>query len=339
MSFFVLFCFLNVVTSRLKQTSNNYSLCRVVNTTKINLQKSLGSHSALSVEKRKKIKRKKSRKSKRTIKKLFDHLRNESTSSCSTSSSNVTVVEVKNQNTDNKSQPITNNDTLIVINDDDLVTNNEPCPLQCSTPLSHSKHFIKDNNTPVTSNNNNSVILQNLTKEVEDLTKEINRDSYLTIDLTVDSSQNTNNQSGMNTVIDLVNASDAHDCTITSDSLSMSGDSDVTVLNTKRRKKVNPNQMKKFAKGIEKMGLKERGKLLEFITNTIFNGCDRPNSTRNSLHSIKVSCTEYILIHKSMKSLQYFFTQINLIICTLKKKLDISVDCYLYLKQIIICVF
>lgn len=254
--------------------------------------KSLGSHSALSVEKRKKIKKTKSRKSKKTIKKLFDHLRNESTSSCSTSSSNVTVVEVKNQNTDNKSavvfnQPITNNDTLIVINDDDLVTNNEPCPLQCSTPLSHSKNLIKDHNTPETSINNNSVILQNLTKEVEDLTKEINRDSYLTIDLTVDSSQNTNNQSGMNTVIDLVNASDAQDCTITSDSLSMSGDSDVTVLNTKRRKKINPNQMKKFAKGIEKMGLKERGKLLEFITNTIFNGCDRPNSTRNSLHSIK----------------------------------------------------
>lgn len=204
--------------------------------------KSLGSHSALSVEKRKKIRKKKSRKSKKTIKKLFDHLRNESTSSCSTSSSNVTVVEVKNQNTDNKSavvfnQPITKNDTLIVINDDDLVTNNEPCPLQCSTPLSHSKHLIKDNNTPETSMNNNSVILQNLTKEVEDLTKEINRDSYLTIDLTVDSCQNTNNQSGMNTVIDLVNASDAQDCTITSDSLSMSGDSDVTVLNTKRRKK------------------------------------------------------------------------------------------------------
>lgn len=255
----------------------------------------MGSHSSLSVEKRKTIKKKKAKKSKKTIKKLFDHLRNESMSSCSTSSSNCTVVEVQNQNTDNKSavifnKPISNNDSLIVINDDDLGTNNEPCPLQCSTPLSHSKHLIKDNNTPETSVNNNSVILQSFKKDVEDLTKEINRDSYLTIDLTVDSSQNTNNQSGMNTVIDLVNASDVHDCTITNDSLSMSGDSDVTVINTKRRKKLNTSQMQKFAKGIEKLGLKERGKLLEFITNTIFNGCNRPNSTTNSLHSIKVSC-------------------------------------------------
>ncbi|CAH2098164.1 unnamed protein product [Euphydryas editha] len=255
--------------------------------------KSLGSqNSVLNVEKRKKLKRKNSKKSKKSIKKLFDHLRNESTSSSSTNLSNCTVVEVDNQNTDVKStlifnKPITNHDSLIVIEDDDLHINNELCPIQCSTPLSHSKHVIKSNNTPNTSLNNNSVILQNFTKDVENSTKEINRDSYLTIDLTNDSSINTNNQSHMNTVIDLVNASDVQDCTITNDSLSMSGDSDVTVLNTKRRKTLNSNRREKYVKEIKKMGLEERGELLEFLTKTIFNGCNRPNKTTNSLHSIK----------------------------------------------------
>ncbi|XP_046972740.1 uncharacterized protein LOC124539396 [Vanessa cardui] len=251
--------------------------------------KSLGSHSIISIQKRENSK-KKSRKSRRKIKKLFDELRNES--STSVSSSNCTVIEVDNnnpdvlsENTDTQNRLVNNKGNLIVIGDadDDLVISNEPCPLQCSTPLSHSKHIVKNNESGL---NNNSI--QSFKEDVENLTKEINRDSYLTIDLTTDSAQNTSNQSHFNTVIDLVNVSDIQDCTVINDSLSMSGDSDVTVLNTKRKKtRLNNKQMQKFTNGIANLDSSERGKLLEYIAKKIFNKSRGSDSSTNSLHSIK----------------------------------------------------
>ncbi|XP_047539450.1 uncharacterized protein LOC125072798 [Vanessa atalanta] len=258
--------------------------------------KGLGSHSIISIQKRENFK-KKTRKSSRKIKKLFDVLRNES--STSVSSSNCTVIEVDTNspevlsaNTDIHNKPTSNKGNPIIIGDDDLIINNEPCPLQCSTPLSHSKHIIKNNNkTSKSLLNNNS--LQSFKEDVENLTKEINRDSYLTIDLTTDSLQNTSGQSHCNTVIDLVNVSDIQDCTVVNDSLSMSGDSDVTVLNTKRKRtRLNNKQMQKFANGIANLDSSERGKLLEYIAKKIFNESKGPDSSTNSLHSVKngVNC-------------------------------------------------
>ncbi|XP_050356735.1 uncharacterized protein LOC126777657 [Nymphalis io] len=253
--------------------------------------KSLGSNSIISIQKRENFK-KKSRKSRQKIKKLFDELRNES--STSLSSSNCTVIEVDTQNTEGTgtrnaeilNKPINNNGSPIIIGDDDLVINNAPCPIQCSTPLSHSKHIINNSIIPESTLNNNS--LQNFKDDVENLTREINRDSYLTIDLTTDSVQNISNQSNYNTVIDLVNTSDIQDCTIVNDNLSMSGDSDVTVLNTKRKKtRLNNKQMQKFANGIANLDSSERGKLLEYIAKKIFNQSKGPDSTTNSLHSVK----------------------------------------------------
>lgn len=235
------------------------------------------------------MRRDKNIKTRKNIKKLFNTLRNESELSNSFNSLNNTIIEVDNTITDASAKNINNkpSSSLIVIEDDDLIINNEPCPIQCSTPI-NSKHIFNERITSQSKENNNASAAQNFAEEVENLTKEINGDSYLTIDLTTDSGLNTTKQSNLNTVIDLANSSETQDCTVSDDSLSMSGDSDVTVINTKRKNKVNSTQMKKFANGIAKLDSSERGKLLEYIANKIFNGCNGPNTSSNSLHNLKV---------------------------------------------------
>lgn len=232
--------------------------------------------------------KKRTNKTNQQIKKLFNQLRHESEVTNSFSSLNNTVIELDNtiphantgvQNVDNKPD-----NSLIVIDDDDLVTNNTPCPIHCSTPI-NSKHNL---NEPTHSrSNNNTKVAQNFNKDIENLTKEINNSSYLTIDLTTDSGLNMTKQS--NTVIDLANSTESQDCLISDGTLSMSGDSDVTVIKTKRKNNVSNKQMRKFANGIAKLDSSERGKLLEYIAGKIFNGCNGPNTSKNSLHSLIVS--------------------------------------------------
>ncbi|CAH0714896.1 unnamed protein product, partial [Brenthis ino] len=251
--------------------------------------KSSSSHSVINMYKNKKMRRDKNSKTRKNIKKLFNTLRNESELSNSLNSLNNTIIEVDNTITDASAKNVNNkpnSSSLIVIEDDDLIINNEPCPIQCSTPI-NSKHIFNERITTQSKENNNTSAAQNFVEEVENLTKEINRDSYLTIDLTTDSGLNATKQSNFNTVIDLANSSEIQDCTVSDDSLSMSGDSDVTVINTKRKNKVNSTQMKKFANGIAKLDSSERGKLLEYIANKIFNGCNGPNTSSNSLHNLK----------------------------------------------------
>ncbi|XP_023937300.2 uncharacterized protein LOC112045373 [Bicyclus anynana] len=248
---------------------------------------SKSAHSFINIKKNGKYLKKKSSKTRRNIKKLFEHLRNDGESSAS-SISNTTVIEV---DADHKS-PINKTSSFIIVGgDDDLIINNMPCPIQCSTPLSTSKHSVKTSHftqkSPLRLGNNNSVNAQNFQQDVEDLTKEINRDSYLTIDLTNETTLNSSNQ--QNTVIDLANCTDH---SLVNENLSMSGDSDVTVINTRKQKdRLNSSQMRRFANGIAKMDASERGKLLEFIAQKVFNGCSLPNSRNISVHSLKNGVT------------------------------------------------
>ncbi|XP_028169293.1 NEDD4-binding protein 1-like isoform X2 [Ostrinia furnacalis] len=132
-------------------------------------------------------------------------------------------------------------------------------PMNCSTPISKSNTSLINNNADSTQNLNNNV------------TKVINRDSFLTIDLTADSDLS---RLQCNTVIDLDNTQDSQDCTLVSisNASSMSGDSQVTVLHKNNSSK----RMKKFVSGIAKLDASEKGKLLELITQNIFNGCKEP---------------------------------------------------------------
>lgn len=265
---------------------------------------------------------------KKNINKLFNRLqrdsigskndsRNHTRSSLDLTPRNLTIV-VKNdeftpQLKRKSPDPITGgpsktrkkSDSLIVINDDDLSTNNDSCILisptkdnsnkniNCSTPIakrdSQSLQNLIINNFPKTSN---SICCtqtrENDTKE-GDITKVINKDSYLTIDLTADSGNKTNPNI---TVIDVDKSADCtndsqEDCTVVSvsnASLSMSGDSDVTIIrNSKGSKK---NQIKKFTNGIAKLNTAEKANLLTFIAQKIFNGCDLKRSTQNA---VKVS--------------------------------------------------
>lgn len=185
-------------------------------------------------------------------------------------------------------------DSSCVIIDDNDVTNDEICiastpfkaPLkeQCSTPIKTENKvmgtMLSNNRISDTKLNNNSMTTQNFNKEVADLTKEINADSYLTIDLTNETANSSLNQT-TNTVIDLANQTDPDDCTLISVSdanLSMSGESDVTVLNMSHNKQ---KQIRKYARGIAKLDASEKGRLLELITKNIFNGCNVPEMKRN----------------------------------------------------------
>ncbi|KAL0860615.1 hypothetical protein ABMA27_009969 [Loxostege sticticalis] len=164
---------------------------------------------------------------------------------------------------------------VIVPDNDVLQINPEPCssktprkkgiapPMNCSTPLAKSNTDLVGNNNADGAKNLNIDLNQ---------TKVINRDSYLTIDLTTDSDLS---RLQCNTVIDLDNTQESQDCTLVSisNASSMSGDSQVTVLhkNSSRSKR-----MDKFVNGIAKLDASEKGKLLEMITQKIFNGCKVP---------------------------------------------------------------
>uniref|UniRef100_A0A1E1W0R4 RNase NYN domain-containing protein n=2 Tax=Pectinophora gossypiella TaxID=13191 RepID=A0A1E1W0R4_PECGO len=265
------------------------------------------------------------------IKKLFDHLRRESHSSISSlDNTNDTVIALdtttldttpphlphiagifakKRKLNDEDSDPECkrkkeavneNNNTLIVIDDSTLVENNnepgtpkKPSQVHCSTP----KHVQnkEPSFTPVKSKNIkrcNSLLTTDITTEITDLTKEINRDSYLTIDLTTESLNCSSIDKSQTTVIDLENSVDNADCTVVSVSntnLSMSGDSDVTVLNMPKNK--NKRQIRRFVNGIAKLDPTEKGKLLELITQNIFNGCSVSDKGKGSLQSLKKTTT------------------------------------------------
>ncbi|XP_045762464.1 endoribonuclease rege-1-like [Maniola jurtina] len=234
---------------------------------------------ATKVQKNNKILRKKSSKTNKNIKVLFDRLRNGSDSS-SPSCSNNTVIELDCSEIKQDKQNLTSSFFIGDGEDGNLIINNAPCPEQCSTPLS-SKHNSKMESPLRTNNNSNSI--QNFQQEVEDLTREINRDSYLTIDLTNDTTLNTTNP--QTTVIDLANTTDNH--TVSNTNLSMSGDSDVTVVNVGRRKdRVNSTQMKKFLNAIANMDSSQKGTLLDLMAQRIFNGCNG-TSSKTSLPSLK----------------------------------------------------
>ncbi|XP_045507078.1 NEDD4-binding protein 1-like isoform X2 [Colias croceus] len=222
--------------------------------------------------------KKRKRKNSRKIRNLFDKLRNESSNS--ESRSNVTVIEITDSNLEAPTEQNASINPIVIADDDVNDTNTlntetprsdiNICPLQCSTP-----------------NSSKSRTLTNFNEDVVNLTKEINNDSYLTIDLTAESTLNASKRP--NAVIDLVNNSQES----IDSNISMSGDSDVTVINTQiTKKKVSKRQMQKFANGIAQMDSSERGKLLEFIAQKIFNGCNGPHSPRISLHSLKngVNC-------------------------------------------------
>ncbi|CAK1547757.1 unnamed protein product [Leptosia nina] len=198
----------------------------------------------------------------KNIKKLFDNLRTEASSS---NSSINTVIEI----VDNTQETNESTENLPIVIEDDTIVNSPSkvetprasfnlCPIQCSTP----KYKISNNN-------NNDCDFSN---DVVNLTREINNDSYVTIDLTADSTGHTTKH---NTVIDLINNSSLDS------NISMSGDLDVTVINTKKHS--NRNQLRKFVTGIANMDSSEKGKLLEMIAQKIFSGCDGPHS----LHSLR----------------------------------------------------
>ena len=265
----------------------------------------------------------------KNINKLFNRLQRDSIgsrnnsqdrtqSSLDSTPRNLTIV-VKNDSftpTRKRKSPITitggpsknrrKSDSLIVINDDDLSTNNDSCILisptkddsrkniNCSTPIakrdSQTLQNLIINNFPKTSNSLCCTQMKENDNKEADRTKIINKDSYLTIDLTADSENKTNNV----TVIDVDKTGDCTndsqgDCTLVSvsnASLSMSGDSDVTVVrNSKTSKK---DQIKKFTNGIAQLNTAEKANLLKFIAQKIFSGCELKNNTPNA---IKVSLT------------------------------------------------
>lgn len=255
----------------------------------------------MSIQKFEKRKRKTHDRTNNNIKKLFAQLRRDSQVSIE-SDSTVVVKDCHSSETSRESlkrkmesdvdllhskQRRVSDSSCVIIDDTD-VTNNEICSAstpfkapskeQCSTPIkteSKIKNLIVSRDTSGTKLNNNSMTAQNFNKEVTDLTKEINADSYLTIDLTNETINSSLNVT-TNTVIDLANQTDNDDCTLISVSdanLSISGESDVTVLNMSHNKQ---KQIQKFARGIAKMDASEKGRLLELITQNIFSGCNVP---------------------------------------------------------------
>ncbi|XP_026730529.1 uncharacterized protein LOC113495789 isoform X2 [Trichoplusia ni] len=267
----------------------------------------------MSAHKMEQLKKKNHNNVKKNIKKLFNKLKRDSevslrdtSTSLDTTPSNLTIV-VKNDSfvpkQKRKSSTVVSepararrkSDSLIVINDDNSTTN-DSCILispprnnsniNCSTPIARrDSQTLKNmiiNNFP--KNNNTSIPNRNRESNV---TKEINVDSYLTIDLTADS------ENKASTIIDVEkcdDTNDSQDCTVVSvsnASLSMSGDSDVTVLqnNAKRKDK----QIKRFANGIAQLNASEKGKLLEYIAQKIFNGCNMNSENQTGLSNVKQS--------------------------------------------------
>ncbi|XP_026316086.1 probable ribonuclease ZC3H12C isoform X3 [Hyposmocoma kahamanoa] len=272
-------------------------------------------NSRMSIKKIEKRRKKTHNKTNNNIKKLFEKLRRDSNTSLE---SDNTVVAISYHGTETSprnrlkrkmesddireiKQRKFSNSSCIIIDDGDLITNNEFCnastpfkaPLkeQCSTPIKTETKvndlIISTDTISGTKLNNNSMIAQNFNKEVADLTKEINADSYLTIDLTNETVNSSLNQT-TNTVIDLANQTDNDDCTLISISdtnLSMSGESDVTVLNMAHKKQ---KHIRKFARGIAKLDASEKGRLLELITQNIFSGCSVPKM-KQSKHGVEAA--------------------------------------------------
>ncbi|KAJ8708648.1 hypothetical protein PYW08_010030 [Mythimna loreyi] len=283
---------------------------------------------AMSAHKMEQLKKKNHKHVRKNINKLFNRLQRDSIGSRNNSQNNSRVssdstprnltIVVKNDSFTplrKRKSPITipsspnktrrKSDSLIIINDDDLSTNNDSCiiisptkdnphsKINCSTPIakrdSQNLQNLIINNFPKTKNSLNCPQSQNETKE-ENRTKIINRDSYLTIDLTADSENKTNANV---TVIDVDKNADytnnSQDCTLVSvsdASLSMSGDSDVTVIQNNRDSK--NKQIKKFTNGIAQLNPVEKSNLLKFIAQKIFSGCDLKHNVQNA--QIKTSC-------------------------------------------------
>ncbi|KPJ18598.1 Protein KHNYN [Papilio machaon] len=221
------------------------------------------------------IKKKKNNKKKfNNVVKVIQQLKADNASinsSCSSVTSvNNTIIDLDTIKTPIKSKDVTRNSLIVICDDDDAnpttnISNMSP-PIHSSTPIQNSKMKIKKSNSCNETQNVNTDV---------NLTKDVNQNSYLTIDLTGEGTHNMNN-----TVIDLVNTSDKRNLTSISDvSLSMSNDSEVTVLNMQNNKQ--SKQMQKYVKGISKMNCQERGKLLEMIMQTVFNGCNVQQSQRS----------------------------------------------------------
>ncbi|KAJ8708303.1 hypothetical protein PYW07_010428 [Mythimna separata] len=197
-------------------------------------------------------------------------------------------------------------DSLIVINDDDLSTNNDSCiiisptkdnphsKINCSTPIAKrdSKNLqnLIINNFPRTKNSFSGSQSQNETKEVN-RTKMVNSSSFLTIDLTSESENKTDTNI---TVIDVDKSADctnnSQDCTLVSvseASLSMSGDSDVTVI--QNNKDIPTKQLRQFNNGLNQLNQAARTNLLNIIAQQIFNGCDLKDGEIPNMQ-IKTSC-------------------------------------------------
>ncbi|KAL4713666.1 hypothetical protein ACJJTC_004197 [Scirpophaga incertulas] len=236
------------------------------------------------------------------LKQVFDTLRNHSQNCFNNSQSDSVIIldntipDVNNKRKlsdsnifepNNKLMKVTDNEAVVIPDDDNTLTDNNcimtprknlnTAPIDCSTPIAKL------------SNNNNVNSIINFNSDVINLTKEINRSSYLTIDLTTDTCVNKTSASNsqLNTVIDL-DKTDDPDCTVVScsnTSLSMSGDSEVTVLQNKNRKK--NKQMNRFVNGIAKLNASEKGHLLELITEKIFSGCQLPKKIASNIAVIK----------------------------------------------------
>lgn len=272
---------------------------------------------SMSSKKMEVIRRKKHKKAKNKINTLYEKLRNRSESSLDTSP-DVTIdiddtvpVDTGCDSTSHKRKIDLTNDeptkrrrisnSLIVITDDDTTENipltvNSPnrsnIHITCSTPI--SKRDSKTLQNMIINNfqkSKTNTLSTNANKEVINLTKEIHKDSYLTIDLTSDSEVNKTN----NTIIDVDkpfnDGTQTSDCTLVSisnGSLSPSGDSDITVIQNNRTRK-KQNDVKKFARGISKLNPIEKNKLLELIAQNIFNGCNLSEDVKGSLNKIRVS--------------------------------------------------
>lgn len=257
---------------------------------------------------------KKCRRTKKTINKLFENLRNMSNTLNETDNSVLILDDTQNPGQSRPKRKLSEcdssldgdrqskhalsdcviseskrfkNDTITITDEDDvlitgcqLVDTNTPrkCvnPMKCSTPI------------PKTS----VIRIENPNE-----TKEINEESFVTIDLTTESVLKNASNSHANVIIDLADTTDNKDCTVVSvsnASLSISGESDVTVLENKSKK--SSKGMRKFVNKISRMNASEKGRLLDMITQNIFSGCNMSNKLKNQHPHVKVSCIHFLTI-------------------------------------------
>lgn len=232
-------------------------------------------------------KKKRHVKTRKSIQKLFQKLRDESQNT-----SIINLEDTAQNNTVFQENNSLAEGSLIVLDDEKLET---PSNSSSHTPRrniyqlpSHSTPNPKSRTSidELILNKSNAQLMH---EEIINLTKEIQNDTLSTIDLTTE----TENQ----TVIDLANTTD-NDCLFVtvSNASSMSGDSEITVLNmrnnnakSKKNTSTTKRDMLKFASGIANLNASEKGKLLELITQNIFSGCNVPTDLKTSLANIRVS--------------------------------------------------